>query len=229
MPDYNDNGIPQVILLIHLSLAASHLLWTASLCAQKPYPKLPEPWHRMKEWISLLHCTRHTHTQHWLLWWYRADSQVSVLVRRMNAVWSALICFTLSASPLSCCNEISRSRNFCNSWHCSSSSSTLIGARYCCLNSGLASSVERFSFCPFSLACSNKSITSVARSQTRLGSVACDRIASRWVLDIFYWQRNHNRTHHHLEHKLFTHPSYKSRSHSIKVTIGVLYTLQWYI
>ena len=77
-----------------------------------------------------------------------ASSQVLVLVRLRRAVWGAIICFTLSASPLSPCNEISLTFSFVKSLTCTTSSSALIAAKYCCLNLGLASRVDRLSLCP---------------------------------------------------------------------------------
>ena len=92
-------------------------------------------------------------------------------------------CLTLSAAPLSSCNEISPSISLVRSLPCTSSSSAIIEAKYCCLNSGLASRVDRLSL---SLARLNKSTTFTARSHTCLGRAACDRMASlsRWVFDI---------------------------------------------
>lgn len=71
--------------------------------------------------------------------------------------------------------------------HCSLSSRRLIGAKYCCLNSGFVSSVDKLSRCPFSLACSKRSITSTARFQTFFGKAAWENMASRCVLDISCW------------------------------------------
>ena len=99
-----------------------------------------------------------------------ASSQLPVLVSLRKAVQSARIFLSFSASPLSSCKDIVWVITWSRSWHCSSSSITLMGARYCCLNSDFDRSVARFSFCPLSLACSNRSMTWTARSQTRTGN-----------------------------------------------------------
>ena len=83
---------------------------------------------------------------------FDASSHESAFVRRTNATRRICSCLRFELSVLSSASNISLSITLLRSKHCSFSSSALIGAKYCCLNSGLERSEDRFSFCPLSFA-----------------------------------------------------------------------------
>lgn len=105
----------------------------------------------------------------------------SVFVSCRNAALRDPSCLMWAASDFSSDKEISHLMTRFSSIHWSSASRHLIGARYCWRNSGFDSSDVIFSFWPFNLAFSNRSITSTTRFHTRLASEAWENIASLCV------------------------------------------------
>ena len=129
---------------------------------------------------NLFNCDSQAHCGNLLV----ASSQLLVLVSFIKDFLSTYILFKFSASLFISLRERCPLTHFSSSMHWSLDSKQRIGARYCCLKSGLVLAVADLSFWSFSLAFSNRSMTLTAKSHTCFGKDDWKKIESRWVVEM---------------------------------------------